>query len=138
MCGTIHDSQTYAAGGRFNPFVTEGRMSSIVDITERQYKKEVLDSKTPIIVDLWAPWCQPCKGIERELDAVIKSHGSRVRVVKVNIDENPTLVSQLEIKSVPTILFYRGKNYAPISIVGATTARAIVSRFRLDELPVQV
>jgi len=112
-------------------------MGTITDITEKQYKKEVLDSKTPVIVDLWAPWCVPCKGIARELESVVKTHGNRVRVVKINVDQNPAIVSQLEIKSIPTLVFYAGKNYAPISIVGATTARSIISRFRLDELPLQ-
>lgn len=107
----------------------------VKSIKEKDFMNEVLASKEPIIVDLWAPWCQPCKGIAKELDAVAKSHGNRVRIVKVNVDESPSLVSLLEIKSVPTLLFYRGKNFAPISIVGATTARTVVSRFRLDELP---
>lgn len=108
----------------------------ITEITDKQWKKEVLDSKKPVIVDLWAPWCQPCKGIARELEAIIKTHGNRVRVVKVNVDQNPSLVGALQIKSVPTILFYSNGSHAPLSIVGATTARAIISRFRLDELPV--
>lgn len=109
----------------------------VKSIAEKDFMAEVLDSKDPVIVDLWAPWCQPCKGISKELDVVAKSHGNRVRIVKVNVDESPSLVSQLEIKSVPTLLFYRGKNYAPLSIIGATTARNVVSRFRLDELPVR-
>ena len=112
-------------------------MGTITDITERQYKKEVIDSKSAVIVDLWAPWCQPCKGIAKELESVIKTHGNRVRVVKVNVDENPSIASQLEIKSIPTLVFYAGKNSSPISIVGATTARSIISRFRLDELPLR-
>ena len=58
-----------------------------------------------------------------------------VKIVKVNVDDNPSLVGTLQIKSVPTLLFYSGRSAAPLAIVGATTARTIVSRFRLDELP---
>ena len=106
----------------------------VKSIKEKDFMNEVLASREPIIVDLWAPWCQPCKAIDKELAEVEKQYGDKVTVVKVNIDENPAIVKNLEIRTVPTILFYAGRNAAPVSISGAATSRQIVGRFRLSEL----
>lgn len=106
-----------------------------IKATDDTFQKQVLESTKPVIVDLWAPWCQPCKAIDKDLAAIEAEYGSRITVVKVNVDENPATVRALEIKSVPTLLFYAGKGEAPISIVGATTSKQIISRFRLSELP---
>jgi len=102
--------------------------------TDETFQTQVLESTKPVIVDLWAPWCNPCKVIDKELGDVERQFGDKVTVVKVNIDENPTIVKNLEIRSVPTLLFYAGKNVVPIAIVGSTTSKQIVSRFRLSEL----
>lgn len=106
-----------------------------ITVTDTTFQTQVLSSTTPVIVDLWAPWCQPCKQIEKDLAAIEAEFGARVIIAKVNVDENPAIVKQLEIRSVPTLLFYDGKNPAPISIIGATTSKQIISRFRLSELP---
>ena len=105
-----------------------------IKATDDTFQKQVLESTKAVIVDLWAPWCHPCKAIEKELAEIEKQYGSKVTVVKVNIDENPAVVKNLEIRSVPTLLFYAGRNAAPISIVGASTSKQIASRFRLSEL----
>jgi thioredoxin len=110
-------------------------MANIVNATDKTYKAEVQSSTTPVIVDLWAPWCQPCKAINKDLEAISETYKGRVKVVKVNVDENPELVKALEIRSVPTILFYSAKGSSPIAIVGATTAKQMIARFRLEELP---
>lgn len=106
-----------------------------ITVTDANYQQSVANSKTPIIVDLWAPWCQPCKAIEKELAEVESQVGSRVTVAKMNVDENPETVRALEIRSVPTLLFYAGNGASPIAIIGATTSKQIISRFRLLELP---
>jgi thioredoxin 1 len=115
------------------PIEAEAEMA-IIKATDETFQKQVLESTKPVLVDLWAPWCQPCKAIEKELVEIEKQYGSKVTVVKVNIDENPAIVKNLEIRTVPTLLFYAGRNAAPISIAGPTTSKQIVSRFRLSEL----
>ena len=112
-----------------------GTMAEINNVTDATYHQEVTASKVPVIVDLWAPWCQPCKAINKDLEAISETYKRSVRVVKVNVDENPGLVGSLEIRSVPTILFYAGNGASPVSIVGATTAKQMVAKFRLAELP---
>jgi thioredoxin 1 len=105
-----------------------------ITITDATFQHDVLNSKKPVIVYLWASWCQPCKALAPEIAEVERLHGTKVTIGKVNVDENAAIVSSLEIKSVPTILFYAGNAAAPIAIIGATTARTIISRFRLEEL----
>jgi thioredoxin 1 len=106
-----------------------------IKATDDTFQKQVLESTKPVLVDLWAPWCQPCKQIEKELADIESQYGSNVTVVKVNIDENPAIVGLLEIRSVPTLLFYAGRNAAPLSIIGPTTSKQIANKFRLSELP---
>jgi thioredoxin 1 len=105
-----------------------------VTVTDATFQADVRESTKPVIVDLWAPWCQPCKLIERELAEVERQFGDRVTIAKVNIDENPALVRSLEIRSIPTLLFYASADASPISIVGGSTSKQIISRFRLSEL----
>lgn len=104
-------------------------------VTDATFQQLVVESKKPVIVDLWAPWCQPCKAIEKELAIIEKQFGARVGIAKINVDENPALIRALEIKTVPTILFYAGNGASPIAILGATTASQLVTRFRLNEVP---
>lgn len=105
-----------------------------ITVTDATFQSDVVESKKPVIVDLWAPWCQPCKLIERELTEVERQYGAKVTIAKVNIDENPALVRALEIRSIPTLLFYPGNNVTPVSLVGGTTSANIISKFRLAEL----
>lgn len=106
-----------------------------IKATDDTFQKQVLEASKPVLVDLWAPWCQPCKQIEKELADIERQYGNKVTVVKVNIDENPAIVGLLEIRSVPTLLFYAGRNAAPLSIIGPTTSKQIANKFRLSELP---
>ncbi|CAB4148839.1 TrxA Thiol-disulfide isomerase and thioredoxins [uncultured Caudovirales phage] len=106
-----------------------------ITVTDKTFAQDVTNSTKPVIVDLWAPWCQPCKAIEKELAALDVQFAGKIVIAKVNVDENPATVSSLEIKSVPTLLFYAGNGASPLAITGATTAKQIVSRFRLLELP---
>ena len=106
-----------------------------IKATDDTFQKQVLESTKPVLVDLWAPWCQPCKAIDRELADIENQYGNKVTVVKVNIDENPAIVKNLEIRTVPTLLFYAGRNAAPLSIIGPSTSKQIASKFRLSELP---
>jgi thioredoxin 1 len=102
--------------------------------TDTTFSQDVLEASVPTIVDFWAPWCGPCKAIAPELEKLQAAYEGKLRVVKHNVDENPLTARTLEIKSIPTIIFYPGKGQAPLSIVGATTAKDMIKRFRLDEV----
>src|SRR5262245_18979030 len=81
----------------------------IKDATVATFAKDVLEPsrKVPVLVAFWAPWCEPCKQLTQVLEKVVRSFGGKVRLVKVNIDQNQTLASQLHIQSIPTVYAFR-------------------------------
>jgi thioredoxin 1 len=107
---------------------------SIFSTTDAQFQHDVLESTGPILVDFWAPWCKPCVMISAELEKLEAQYGKKLRIAKVNVDENPLTPRSLYIRSIPTIIFYPGGKEAPLSVVGATTAIELERRFRLSEL----
>lgn len=84
----------------------------ISDGTEATFMQDVIEAskETPIIVDFWAPWCGPCKTLGPQLEQAVTDAGGKVRMVKVNVDENPQIAAQLRIQSIPTVYgFFDGK-----------------------------
>ena len=87
-------------------------MSNVIDINEDQFVNEVIEkSKTiPVIVDFWAPWCGPCKQLTPTLEKVVNQKNGKIILVKINVDENQAIASQLNIQSIPTVYgFVDGK-----------------------------
>jgi thioredoxin 1 len=77
-------------------------------ITTSQFDTEVLESETPVIVDFWAEWCGPCRAVSPILEQIAEERADEIRVVKVNIDEEPELQQRYGILSIPTILLFKG------------------------------
>jgi thioredoxin 1 len=80
-----------------------------VDVTDMSFQTDVLEADVPVIVDFWAPWCRPCKTVGRVLDELVAEQAGRVRLAKLNVDENLAVSSRYSVLSLPTvILFDRG------------------------------
>ncbi len=82
-------------------------MSVILEISEDQFEKEVLQSAGPVLVDFGAVWCHPCKMLDPLVHELAGEWGSRVKVVKVDVDHNPTAAMTYRVMSVPTLLLFK-------------------------------
>jgi thioredoxin 1 len=78
----------------------------IIKTTDAKFAAEVLESDTPVVVDFWAEWCGPCKAIGPALEEIADEMGDRVKIVKLNIDENPETPQQFGVRSIPTLLIF--------------------------------
>jgi thioredoxin 1 len=77
-------------------------------VTESTFEAEVIASKTPVLVDFWAGWCGPCRAVAPVLDEIAAERAGELRLVKVNIDEEPALAARYGILSIPTMILFKG------------------------------
>ncbi len=95
-----------------------------MEITDAQFSQEVLNSEIPVLVDFWAPWCGPCRMVAPILEEIAKEYEGRLKVVKVNVDENQIVASSYGIMSIPTLILFRAGT--PVGkLVGALPKDAI-------------
>jgi thioredoxin len=101
-------------------------------VTESTFEQEVLQSDKPVIVDFWAEWCGPCHAVAPVLDKIVEERGDELKLVKVNIDEEPAVASRYGIASIPTmILFKEGEPAA--AAIGAQPKSALEKSLGLAE-----
>ncbi len=88
------------------------------EVTDETFADEVLASTIPVIVDFWAPWCKPCEAIEPHLVGIADEYKGRIRLVRVNVDENLAVSGRYGVLSLPTVMFF-AEGEARITIFGA-------------------
>ncbi len=100
-------------------------MSRIIALNDENFENEVLNSETPVLVDFWAQWCGPCRALAPVIEEIAEEYGDKLKVGKLNVDENPGAPSAFEIRSIPTLIIF--KDGAVVDrVVGALPKNQIV------------
>jgi len=94
-------------------------------VTDATWDKDVLEADTPVLVDFWAEWCGPCRMVAPVLEEIAGQHGDKLKVVKLNVDENPNVARNYQILSIPTMSVFKGGEVVK-TIVGAKPKAAIL------------
>ncbi|OPY07606.1 MAG: Thioredoxin-1 [Syntrophaceae bacterium PtaB.Bin095] len=103
-----------------------GKEDSLIHVNDNDFEKEILKSDQPALVDFWAPWCGPCKAIGPIVEELAGSYAGRVKMAKMNVDDNPKTSAAYGIRSIPTLLLFKGGKVLD-TLIG------LVSRERLED-----
>ncbi len=98
---------------------------SMIDVNEDNFEKEVVQSKIPVIIDMWAEWCGPCRMYSPEIEEASKEFDGKAKFVKINVDDNQNIATKYDIMSIPTTLIMVGGNVKAEN-VGAIPKKMLV------------
>ena len=98
---------------------------NVMELTEGNFESEVAQSDSAVLADFWAPWCGPCLSIAPMIEELAGEYNGRLKVGKINVDDNPGLASKFGIQSIPTLLIFKGGE-AVERIIGATQKQSLV------------
>jgi thioredoxin 1 len=101
-------------------------MSSAVAVTDSSFEQDVISSEVPVLVDFWAPWCGPCRVVASVVDEIANQYEGKIKVVKLNTDDNPNVATQYGIRSIPTLMLFKGGQKVD-SVVGAVPKSTIAN-----------
>ncbi|MCA6504207.1 MAG: thioredoxin [Pseudanabaena sp.] len=93
-------------------------MSSAIAVTDASFEQDVLKSDIPVLVDFWAPWCGPCRMVAPVVEEVATQYEGKIKVFKLNTDENPSVAGQYGIRSIPTLILFKAGQKVDV-VVGA-------------------
>jgi thioredoxin 1 len=104
-------------------------MGNVREVTDRTFAQEVLHSTSPVLVDVWADWCGPCKVIAPIVEELAREYEGQLTVMKLDVDENPQTALAYRVQSIPTLLVFKDGKLAE-RIVGAVPKRVIVDKLQ--------
>jgi len=94
----------------------------VIEITDKNFEDEVIKSALPVLVDLWAPWCGPCRMVAPVVDKLAGDYDGKFKFCRLNVDENPQTAARYRIMSIPTLMFFKGGE-AVDTVIGAVPER---------------
>jgi thioredoxin 1 len=97
---------------------------NIVHVNDKNFNDEVIKSENPVLVDFWADWCGPCKIVSPTIESIADEYKDKLKVCKLNVDENPTTATTYRITGIPSIIFFKGGKVADM-LVGAVPKEQI-------------
>ncbi len=106
-------------------------VKSVLELTDANFVQEVIAADTPVLVDFWAEWCMPCRAIGPVVDDLANDYAGRVKVGKVDVDQNKQLATRFEVTSIPLLLIFQGGEVVK-KFVGVTDRKLIAAE--LDRL----
>lgn len=99
---------------------------NVKEISDNDFDSEVLQSDIPVLVDFWAPWCGPCKSIAPVLEDVAGDYAGKIKIVKINVDENPKSPHSYDVRGIPNLVFFKGGKVVE-RVVGAVPKDQLVT-----------
>ena len=100
-------------------------MADVQQVSDTSFDSEVLKSDLPVLIDFWAPWCGPCKAIGPVVEELAEEYGGRLKVVKMNVDDNPQTPSRYGVRGIPNLILFKGGEVRE-QIVGAVPKAQLV------------
>ena len=101
-------------------------MSAPMAVTDSDFEQEVLESETPVLVDFWAEWCAPCKMVAPVIDDLAEEYDGKIKFTKVDVDVNPQTAMKYGIRSIPTLLMFKGGS--PVDQVVGAVPKAVIKK----------
>src|SRR5262245_26390588 len=104
-------------------------MGNTLAVTDESFEQEVLNSEVPVLVDFWAAWCGPCRMIAPTVDQLAVEYAGKLKVVKVDVDQNPDISGRLGVLSIPTLMVFKGGQMVD-RIMGAMPKPALLAKLK--------
>ena len=103
----------------------------VTDVTDQDFEEEVIKSVLPVLVDLWAPWCGPCRMVAPVVDKLAERYDGKFKFYRLNVDDNPQTALKYKVMSIPTLIFFKGGE-AVDTVIGAVPERTLQPK--IDDL----